>query len=205
MKTEHVLVKCPPLRGKGRPKECWQRTKSTPSASLFSTGAPVRVMMPMLATTYGESVTWKDTRKVRHPRQQRAGISTESGTWTPYLVRVDPTGPMLKGITYMVRPAGTGTAVGVCEGPHGPAGTYRTRHAPGEALLPRPLPVAVAHPAAELTLHPRRRDGDGVPLLLGHDHSLALYPGHILRVRARQPTTSTAGIRNGSGRRRRGN
>lgn len=76
----------------------------------------MRVMMPILATTYGESVTWKDGQKVRHPRQQRAGIPTESrlsGTWTPYLVRVDPTGPMLKGITYMVRPAGTGTAVGV--------------------------------------------------------------------------------------------
>lgn len=67
-----MFGKCPPLRGKGRPKECWQRTKSTPSASLFSTGAPMRVMMPILATTYGESVTWKDTRKVRHPRLQRA-------------------------------------------------------------------------------------------------------------------------------------
>lgn len=83
-----------------------------------------------------------------------------------------------------------------CDGSHGSPGTYRTRHAPGEALLSRPLPVAFAHPAAELTLHPRRGDGDGVPLVLGHDHSFALYPGHILRVRARQPTTSAAGIRN---------
>lgn len=91
-----------------------------------------------------------------------------------------------------------------CDGSHGSPGTYRTRHAPGEALLSRPLPVAFAHPAAELTLHPRRGDGDGVPLVLGHDHSFALYPGHILRVRARQPTTNTAGIRNSSGRKRRG-
>lgn len=49
-----------PLSGKGRPKECWQRTNSAPSASLFSTGVPIRVMMPMLATTYGESVTLKE-------------------------------------------------------------------------------------------------------------------------------------------------
>lgn len=56
-----------PLSGKGRPKECWQRTNSTPSASLFSTGVPMRVMMPILATTYGESVTWKQ-KEPGHPR-----------------------------------------------------------------------------------------------------------------------------------------
>lgn len=91
-----------------------------------------------------------------------------------------------------------------CDGSHPSPGTYRTRHAPGETLLSRPLPVAFAHPAAELTLHPSGGDGDGVPLVLGHDHSFALYPGHILRVRARQPTTSTAGSRNSSGWKRRG-
>lgn len=31
------------------------------------------------------------------------GRSTIS-TWTPYLDRAEPTGPILKGITYMVRP-----------------------------------------------------------------------------------------------------
>lgn len=79
-----------------------------------------------------------------------------------------------------------------CDCSHAPP--YRTCHAAREALLSRPLPVAFAHPAAELTLHPCGGDGNGVPLVLGHDHSFALDPGHILRVRARQPTTSTAGI-----------
>lgn len=64
-----VFVKRLPLSGKGRPKECWQRTKSTPSASLFSTGVPMRVMMPMLATTYAESVTWKRTQELGHPQR----------------------------------------------------------------------------------------------------------------------------------------
>ena len=56
------LFKFVPLSGKGRPKECWQRTKSTPSASLFRTGVPMRVMIPILATTYGESVTLKEIK-----------------------------------------------------------------------------------------------------------------------------------------------
>lgn len=55
------------MRGKGRPRECWQRTKSTPWASLSSTGVPVRVMMPMLATTYGESVTCKQRAPLATP------------------------------------------------------------------------------------------------------------------------------------------
>lgn len=32
------------------------------------------------------------------------GCRCAADTWTPYLERVDPTGPMLKGITYIVRP-----------------------------------------------------------------------------------------------------
>jgi len=41
----------------------------------------MRVMMPMLATTYGESVTW-----------------------TPYRVSGPPTGPIANGTTYIVLP-----------------------------------------------------------------------------------------------------
>lgn len=67
MKRQSMFGKRLPLSGKGRPKECWQRTKSTPSASVLSTGVPMRVMMPMLATTYGESVTWKQTPELGQP------------------------------------------------------------------------------------------------------------------------------------------
>lgn len=70
-----------PLSGRGRPNECWQRTNSAPSPSFSRTGLPMRVIIPMLATTYGESVTW-----------------------TPNLAREEFTGPMLNGITYIVRP-----------------------------------------------------------------------------------------------------
>lgn len=65
------LLECAPLRGKGRPTECWQRTNSTPSASFFKTGVPIRVIIPMLATTYGESVTFnenKDFLRLSNPR-----------------------------------------------------------------------------------------------------------------------------------------
>lgn len=68
----------------------------------------MRVMMPILATTYGESVTCKNTQKVRHRGASRLSPQTQRPrTWTPYLDRAEPTGPMLKGMTYMVRPADT--------------------------------------------------------------------------------------------------
>lgn len=70
-----------PLSGRGRPNECWQRTNSAPSDSFSRTGVPMRVIIPMLATTYGESVNW-----------------------TPNFAREELTGPMLNGITYIVRP-----------------------------------------------------------------------------------------------------
>ena len=66
--------------GKGRPIECKHLTKSSvPSVS--STFWPILVMMRILATTYGESVTS-----------------------IPILDRGEPTGPMLNGITYIVLP-----------------------------------------------------------------------------------------------------
>lgn len=68
------------LSGRGQPTECRQRTKS-PFPNADRTDFPIRVMTLMLTTTYGESVSS-----------------------TPILERGDPTGPMLKGITYMVRP-----------------------------------------------------------------------------------------------------
>lgn len=69
------------LRGSGQPTECRHLTNS-PFPSAFSTALPTRVMILMLATTYGESVSS-----------------------TPILESGEPTGPMLNGITYMTRPA----------------------------------------------------------------------------------------------------
>lgn len=60
-------------------------TKS-PSPRASRTGVPIRVMMRMLATTYGESVSSM-----------------------PIFDRGEPRGPMLNGVTYMVRPGGTVT------------------------------------------------------------------------------------------------
>lgn len=45
-----------PFRGSGCPKECKHFTKS-PSPSASKTGVPIRVMIRILATTYGESVS----------------------------------------------------------------------------------------------------------------------------------------------------
>lgn len=68
------------LRGRGQPTECRHLTNSPPPKA-FNTDLPILVMTLMLATTYGESVSS-----------------------TPILDSGDPTGPMLKGITYMTRP-----------------------------------------------------------------------------------------------------
>lgn len=66
--------------GKGRPTEWTHLTKAlSPKAS--STLSPIRVIIRMLTTTYAESVSW-----------------------TPIFDNGDPTGPMLNGITNMVRP-----------------------------------------------------------------------------------------------------
>lgn len=68
------------LSGRGQPTEWRQRTNS-PFPSSFKTAFPMRVMIRMLATTYGESVSS-----------------------TPIFESGEPTGPMLNGITYIVRP-----------------------------------------------------------------------------------------------------
>jgi hypothetical protein len=65
----------------GMPTECMQGTKSPARPSASSTCEPILVMIRMLATTYGESV-----------------IST------PVQAIGDPSGPMLNGTTYNVRP-----------------------------------------------------------------------------------------------------
>ena len=65
----------------GKPTECRHGTKSPNSPISSSAGVPMRVMMCMLNTTYGESV-----------------ISTPS--WEMR----EPSGPMEYGMTYMVRP-----------------------------------------------------------------------------------------------------
>ena len=44
--------------GRGAPTECTPRTKSSLAPSASSTGVPTRAMTCMLATTYGESVSW---------------------------------------------------------------------------------------------------------------------------------------------------
>src|SRR5579859_2282668 len=66
----------------GMPTECMQGTTRFSSLSISAkTGRPMRAMMRMLTTTYGESVSC-----------------------TPMPDIAEPTGPMLKGSTYMVRP-----------------------------------------------------------------------------------------------------
>ena len=65
----------------GMPTECTQGTNSPPSPSTSSAPAPMRVMIRMLTATYGESVSW-----------------------TPMWAMGDPSGPIEKGTTYMVRP-----------------------------------------------------------------------------------------------------
>jgi hypothetical protein len=65
----------------GAPTECKQRTKSAPSPMRSRTSAPIRVMMRIEQTTYGESVSS-----------------------TPNMGCCAVSGPMQNGITYMVRP-----------------------------------------------------------------------------------------------------
>jgi hypothetical protein len=68
--------------GSGRPTLCMQATTRLPPRSICSnTGRPILVMIRMLTTTYGESVSWM-----------------------PICDIGEPTGPMLYGRTYIVRP-----------------------------------------------------------------------------------------------------
>ena len=66
---------------RGAPTECTAGTKSPSVPSRSSTGVPTRVMIRMLTTTYGESVTC-----------------------TPSCEIGPPSGPIENGTTYMVRP-----------------------------------------------------------------------------------------------------
>src|SRR5689334_25446549 len=65
----------------GAPTECTHRTNSPEDSIAASASAPIRVMIRIETTTYGESV-----------------ISTPSSEIAP------PTGPMQNGTTYIVRP-----------------------------------------------------------------------------------------------------
>lgn len=62
-----------------------------------------------------------------------------------------------------------------------------TCHAAGETRFSGFLPVRLTHPAAQLALRPSRGDGHSVPLVLGHNHSLAFYSSHVLWVCTSQP------------------
>ena len=67
----------------GAPTLCMHGTTRRTSRSISSnTGMPVRAMIRMLTTTYGESVSWTPTCDIG-----------------------EPTMPMLNGSTYMVRPS----------------------------------------------------------------------------------------------------
>src|SRR5271169_2777915 len=67
---------------RGAPTECMQGTSRFKSLSISAnTGEPMRAMIRMFTTTYAESVSW-----------------------TPICDIGDPTGPMLNGSTYIVRP-----------------------------------------------------------------------------------------------------
>src|SRR2546422_913405 len=65
----------------GAPTECMQGMNTPSPASFLSTASPMRVMIRMLTTTYGESVTSM-----------------------PILQMGESSGPMAKGTTYIVRP-----------------------------------------------------------------------------------------------------
>lgn len=69
-----------PFSGRGHPTE-WRHFTNSPVPRAFRAAVPIRVMILMLATTYGESVSS-----------------------IPILARGDPIGPMLKGMAYIVRP-----------------------------------------------------------------------------------------------------
>src|ERR1700756_3164935 len=75
----HGTSVCPGCNG--APTEWTQGTNAPSAPSLSSTALPMRVMMRMFTTTYGESE-----------------IST------PTLQMGESSGPMAKGITYIVRP-----------------------------------------------------------------------------------------------------
>ena len=60
----------------GAPTLCTAGTQLAPRAIMASAASPMRVIVPMLTTTYGESVTC-----------------------TPYFVMGDPRGPMANGTT----------------------------------------------------------------------------------------------------------
>lgn len=67
--------------GKGHPTE-WRHFTNSPFPRASRTDIPIRVIILMLATTYGESVSS-----------------------IPNLDKGESSGPMLKGMTYIVRPA----------------------------------------------------------------------------------------------------
>src|ERR1035441_10437660 len=66
----------------GAPRECMHgTTRLSPLSISARTGRPILAMIRMFATAYGESVSWTPIRDIG-----------------------EPTGPMLKGRTYIVRP-----------------------------------------------------------------------------------------------------
>lgn len=62
-----------------------------------------------------------------------------------------------------------------------------TCHAARKTFLSGFLPVRLTHPATQLALCTSGRDGNGVPLVLGDNHRLALNSSHIFRVCTCQP------------------
>src|SRR5215471_16108739 len=65
----------------GAPTECMQGMNEPSLPSFSSEALPIRVMIRMFTTTYGESVIWMPTLQIG-----------------------ESSGPMAKGITYIVRP-----------------------------------------------------------------------------------------------------
>ncbi len=65
----------------GAPTLCTAGTQDAPRAIASRAGSPMRVIVPMLTTTYGESVTCTPKRAIG-----------------------EPMGPIAKGTTYIVRP-----------------------------------------------------------------------------------------------------
>ncbi|KAK2495151.1 hypothetical protein MC885_010071 [Smutsia gigantea] len=113
----------------------------------------------------------------------------------------EPTGPMLNGSTYMVRPVEDNAIwmrVPTCSFLQHPCfcvPAVVTLHAAWKPLIHSLLELSWGHPVAQLPMGPTSRDGHCVPLRRSYNHRLALYSCHILGVCAGQPAGGEGIIR----------
>lgn len=105
----------------------------------------------------------------------------------------EPTGPMLNGSTYMVRPVEE--SITWIKGSK-PSHTFSapacvpalvTLHAARKPLIHSSLELSWGHPVAQLPTGPTSWEGHRVPLRRSYNHRLAFYSCHVLGVCAGQP------------------